>query len=155
MPFICGIALKPAKRAEMQLVQYATITVDGGMEGNWTEGHDQLRKQQVTVLSGNQWNDARSDMGALGNRALLPWQMRRAQLCVMSIWFSPEHLGKRLSLGKKVILEITEELTLCKLMEHSTPGLEGVLSTVPFGAGVACKVIRGGTISLHDKVLVI
>lgn len=148
MQFVSGLAIKPAQRSPMILVPRMGVSIHAGIEGNWVRQKDpDWEDRMVTLLSHNQWNKVEADMG----RAI-PWETRRANIRIMNVWFTQEHIGQQLQLGENVILEITGETTPCNLMDKFVQGLKDVL-TPDFRAGVTCRVVRGGVISQQDPVL--
>jgi MOSC domain-containing protein YiiM len=148
MQFITGLAIKPAQRVPMVLVQRVGVSVHAGIEGNFVRQEDEKwEDRMVTLLSHNQWNKAEDDLGLQ-----VPWETRRANIRIMNVWFTAGHIGQCLKLGDAVVLEITGETTPCKLMDKFVPGLRGVLEP-EFRAGVTCRVIQGGVVSIEDPVL--
>lgn len=145
MMYIHGIALKIAKKQPMHMVPSAEITLEEGLIGDANRDKD----RQVTLLSLNAWHTVQSELGV--HRALLPWTMRRANICLTEYLFTKQDLGRRVRLGSSVILEITGETKPCRLMDMLHPGLRKALEP-NFNAGVTSKVIHGGSISIEDEV---
>lgn len=149
MGHISGLAIKPAKRAAMILVNRVGITVHGGIEGNWVDQDDpDSQARQITLISHNQWNKVEEDM----NRAI-PWETRRANARVMNLWFTQHDVdsSRRLQMGNSVIVQITGETTPCNLMNRFVPGLRSVLAPELRG-GVTVRVLQGGVVSMYDSV---
>ena len=148
MQFVNGLAIKPAQRVPMVLVQRVGVTVHAGIEGNFVRQEDLgWEDRMITLLSHNQWGKVQDDMGGK-----IPWETRRANICIMNVWFTQGHIGQRLQIGPDVVLEITGETTPCNLMDKFVPGLREVLKP-EFRAGVTCRVIKGGIITLQSPVL--
>lgn len=136
---ICGIAIKPAKRAAMVEKVKILVTVESGLEGDRC---GTKYRRQVTVLSLDQWKLACVEAGAPNN---LSWTSRRANICVSGVSFKASDKGKHLQLGSDLVLEITGETEPCSRMDEVHPGLKDAL-TSDWRGGVTCRVIKGGTI---------
>ncbi len=142
---LTGIAIKPKKRGPMELLDTVEVTVEGGLAGDCRGGGGRDRKRQVAILSLDQWQDTCKELGKE-----LPWQARRANLCVSGLSFGPQCMGRKFLIGKAVILEITSETDPCSRMDDASEGLRNALT--PFWrGGVTCRVVEGGTIRLNDK----
>jgi len=143
MPRIVGIAVKPTHRSPMQTLLKVNVTEEKGLEGDYcgAVGLFGTGKRQVTILSADQWE--------LACRTLtfwLPWTTRRANLYVTDMSFGPEDVGKRLLVGD-VELEITGETKPCRRMDEAHEGLRAALKP-DFRAGVTCRVVKNGSISI-------
>ncbi len=149
MASICGIAIKPAKKGDMQLVSDTSVSIDHGLHNDVRGGGGKDRSRQVTLVSFEQWIETCEDMGM--TLALLPWHVRRANICVRGICFQRADIGRKLSLGEGVVLEITQESDPCERMEAIHTGLRDVLS-VDMRGGVSCRVLPSGTIMLGGPV---
>jgi len=97
----------------------------------------------VTVLFREGWEGACRDLGVK-----LPWTTRRANLLVEGVPVPRE--GARLSVGD-MVLEVTDETKPCQVMEAACTGLRQAL-TPEWRGGVTCRVVRGGTIRVGDRV---
>lgn len=131
----------------MQLFAFRDISIESGLEGDCRGARNRKNGgRQVTVLSEEQWQDACRDLGMQ-----LPWQTRRANLCVKGLRFGPENVGMRLAIDMYVVLEITGETTPCSRMEEAHRGLEAVLAK-NWRGGVTCRVITEGAIMVGHEV---
>ena len=146
-----GIAVKPVKKGPMHPTSNGLIT-STGLDGNY---YSKLRdfiksKRQITVISLRQWNEALDELG-VRDFTTYPWYLRRANLCVTSRYFMPSDVGKQLSIGPNVLLEITGETAPCSRMDEVLPGLKWAL-TPKWRGGVTCRVIRGGEIYVGNRI---
>lgn len=144
-----GIALKHGKREPMKLVDSATITAPLGIMGDWRGDGGPDRIRQVTLLSLEQWMEVCTVLNQN-----LPWETRRANLCISGLRFGPDNVGRLIYIGSDVELEVTGETTPCKRMDQLHPGLKQALAEENslWPAGVTCRVIKGGPIHLGDYV---
>lgn len=138
---LAGIAWRDAKRARMQTLDSAEISVEGGVAADF---RGRPGKRQVTVISASAWQAACRDLGAD-----LPWTTRRANLLVEDLSL-PQRTGDVLQIGD-VRLQITMEVDPCSRMEEQHAGLREALSP-QWRGGVACSVLQGGRVSLGDQV---
>lgn len=142
MPKLVAIAYKTVKRGPMKEVLCANVTQHSGVE---KDVFGRPGKRQVTVLSLQQWQTACQSINAD-----LVWTIRRANLLVDGLSFSPADVGKQLRIGD-LSLEITGETDPCKKMEMAHPGLELAL-TPDWRGGVTCRVLNDAMIHLGDPV---
>lgn len=142
MPKLVAIAYKTVKRGPMKEVLCANVTQHSGVE---KDVFGRPGKRQVTVLSLQQWQTACQSINAD-----LVWTIRRANLLVDGLSFSPTDVGKQLRIGD-LSLEITGETDPCKKMEMAHPGLELAL-TPDWRGGVTCRVLNDAMIHLGDPV---
>lgn len=142
MPKLVAIAYKTVKRGPMKEVLCANVTQHCGVE---KDIFGRPGKRQVTVLSLQQWQTACQSINAD-----LVWTIRRANLLVDGLSFSPADVGKQLRIGD-LRLEITGETDPCKKMEMAHPGLELALSP-DWRGGVTCRVLNDAMIHLSDTV---
>ncbi len=140
--YLIDIAIKREKRAPMEILDSAEITIESGIVGDYRGPKNKNR--QITLLSEQQWSEACRELGL----KVLPWIARRANLFVRGISFGSEHLGQIIEIGE-VILEITGETTPCARMDEAQTGLKTTLAQ-KWRGGVTCKVIRGGKIKVND-----
>ncbi len=138
---VIGLARHQARRAPIEEMVSARITMESGVEGDC---HGQPGPSQIAVVGEEGWHAAITDLGAD-----LPWTLRRANLLIRGIDLF-NTTGMRLHLGD-VILEITGENEPCWVMDKQHRGLRKAL-TPEWRAGVACRVIHGGTIKVSDRV---
>src|ERR1700754_2527372 len=113
---LVGIGRAEQKRAPLAESSEAEVTVDRGIVG---EARGRKPRRQVTVLFRESWENACQDLGTP-----LPWVTRRANLLVEGVPVPPE--GGRLAIGEAV-LEVTEEVKPCGLMEKAYRGLKRAL----------------------------
>lgn len=144
---IAGIARHAFRRAPMEVLDHAEISVDGGIAGD----HRGQRKpggtgkRQVTLIERGDWDAATAEVDRD-----VPWQERRANLLVEGVDL-PQVPGTRLRIGADVVLEITRECDPCERMEALAPGLYAAL--LPDWRGGACtRVLAGGTIAVGDTI---
>jgi MOSC domain-containing protein YiiM len=140
MGLLLGIARAARKRAPLAETGEANVTLDLGIVGD-VRGTKPDR--QVTVLFREGWESACRDLGAD-----LPWTTRRANLLVEGMPVPRE--GVRLAVGE-LVLEVTDETKPCQVMEAARRGLRRAL-TPEWRGGVTCRVLRGGTIRVGDRV---
>ena len=138
-----GIARRSQKRAPMESLARTSVTRTAGIIGDF---RGKPTKRQVTVLSRDSWQAVEHQLGHV-----IDWRVRRANLLISGIRFSAAAVGGTLSIGQ-LVLEITQECDPCHRMDDQIAGLQSLLSPA-FTAGVCCRVICDGTISLGDEVL--
>ena len=146
MDQIVGISIKENKRSLVKTITSIDVIVESGLKGDFRGQGGINRNRQVTVLSLQQWEQACSELGVS-----LPWNTRRANLCVDGLIFGPENVGKILRIGKDIELEITGETEPCKRMDEAHHGLKDALS-VEWRGGVTCRVLKEGVIYLNSCV---
>jgi MOSC domain-containing protein YiiM len=140
---LVAIAFKEGRKTPMLEVAKAVISTQTGVE---QDIFGKPGPRQVTVLSKLQWLDACCELNTS-----IPWLARRVNLLVEGVRFNADSVGQYLKIGN-VILEITGETNPCKNMELEYPGLETALAT-DWRGGVTCRVLRGGTASKGDDVI--
>ena len=138
---IVGIARHSESRALIEELSSAVITLERGVEGDC---HGQPGPSQVTVVGEEGWRAAIAELDAD-----LAWTLRRANLLIRGIDLF-NRTGMRLRIGE-VVLEITGENDPCWVMDKQYGGLRKAL-TPHWRAGVACRVINGGTVKIGDRV---
>ena len=140
MGHLLGIARAGQKRAPMAETERAEVTPDLGILG---DARGAKPGRQVTVLFREGWESACRDLGVA-----LPWVTRRANLLVEGMAVPRERA--HLVIGD-LILEVMEETKPCRVMEAACRGLRQALAP-EWRGGVTCRVIRGGTIRVGDRV---
>ena len=140
-----AIAYKTAKRGVMKATFCANVTVERGVENDI---FGRPGKRQVTVMSQQQWQLACEQI-----KADLDWLTRRVNLLISGYQFSMADVGKVISIGTDLQLQITGETDPCKKMEMAHPGLEQALLP-DWRGGVTCRVIQAGLIQPDDLVTV-
>ena len=141
---LIGIAKREKVRAPMEELRAAAISIDRGVAG---DARGAVKDRNVTVIFREDWEAACRDHGKA-----LPWITRRANLYVEGL-SDFKRVGARIKVGD-VVLEVTEENPPCKLMDMQSQGLRAALEP-DWRAGVACKVLTPGDISLGDRVEVV
>ncbi len=144
---LAGIARKAYPKAPMEVIDRATITLDGGIEG---DHRGRVKpggrgRRQVTLMERGDWQAALADLGAD-----IPWQERRANLLVDGLDL-PQLVGARLRIGADVVVEISFECDPCHRMDAVAPGLRAAL-TPDWRGGVCTRVVTGGAIALGDLI---
>ncbi|MCL1114260.1 MULTISPECIES: MOSC domain-containing protein [Shewanella] len=140
-----AIAYKTAKRGVMKPTFCANVTLERGVENDI---FGRPGKRQVTVMSKQQWQKACQQVNAD-----LDWLTRRANLLIDGYEFSADDVGKTISIGTELKLEITGETDPCKKMEMAHTGLEQAL-TPDWRGGVTCRVIQAGIIQPNDIITI-
>ncbi|MDH5377137.1 MAG: MOSC domain-containing protein [Gammaproteobacteria bacterium] len=142
MPKLIGIAIKRKKRAAMEALESAYISLERGVADDF---RGKPSRRQVTVLSQKAWQETVSELGTD-----LPWTARRANLLIDDLDLE-QTAGQVIRIGD-VELQITQETDPCERMEEAAPGLLNVLDK-HWRGGVCCRVIREGEVRLGDEVL--
>lgn len=140
-----GIAVRPARRADMQLLDACLVTCEEGMAGDHMS---RPSSRQVSILSEESWAETCHD---LGNE--LPWPTRRANLLISGHQFGWDDVGKHIKIGD-LILKISRETMPCPRMDEQQQGLKDLLQP-NWRGGVCCRVIHDGMIHLGDTVEII
>ncbi|MCP1336247.1 MOSC domain-containing protein [Futiania mangrovi] len=138
---LLGIAVKARTRAPMSMRSQAALDPVHGLDGDW---RGTLDGRQVSVLFEEDWARVCADAGGR-----LAWTLRRANLYVGGL-SNPRASGGCLSIGD-ALLAITGETEPCSRMEQERPGLRRLLDP-EWRGGVTCRVLRGGTLRLGDRV---
>lgn len=139
---LLGIAKRAASRSPMEVIDSVGVSVEHGVTGDF---RGKPGKRQVSILSQEAWMQACREIDAD-----IVWTVRRANLLVKGVEFNSSDIGKIISIGE-VSLEITGETDPCPRMEEQYQGLQAVLES-NYRGGVCCQVIKGGLISVGDKV---
>lgn len=141
MAQLIGIAKRAKKRAEMQLLDSAQVSLEKGVGDDF---RGKPGKRQVTVIAREGWQAACDDL-----EVKLPWSARRANLLVEGLDLK-ESQGCVLKIGDVKLL-ITKETDPCERMEEVHEGLFAALA-VDWRGGVCCRVLQAGQINLGDRV---
>jgi MOSC domain-containing protein YiiM len=142
MSILKSIAIKTKPRTAMQERDFADITVEKGISGDFRGSQ---AGRQITILVQSAWQ---STCNAIGTD--LPWTTRRANLLVDEIDFGEGDVGKTIRIGE-VSLEIMQETYPCSLMDQQHQGLRKALFT-EWRGGVCCNVITPGSVRVGDQV---
>ena len=138
---LVGIARRDKKRAAMQILDHAEISIAGGVANDF---RGKSGERQVTVISARAWREACEELGRD-----LPWTVRRANLLVDNIDL-PAAAGGLLAIGS-VRLKINLETRPCSRMDEQCEGLKAALEP-DWRGGLCCSVLQGGTVSIGDPV---
>lgn len=138
---LTGIARRDAKRAPMETLERAEITMENGVALDF---RGKRGKRQVTIISTHAWRDACREL-----RKEIPWTTRRANLLVDDFKL-PRSVGAVLKIGQ-VRLQVTGEVDPCSRMDEQCPGLREALQP-EWRGGVSCIVLEGGAVVLGDDV---
>lgn len=142
MAKLIGIAIKHKKRAPMQTLDSAFISLDKGVENDF---RGKPSKRQVTVMSQKAWQDVNATL-----ETDLPWTTRRANLLIDELDLE-NTIGKTITVGE-VELIITQETDPCERMTEAAAGLFDALKP-NWRGGVCCRVISEGPVKLGDDVV--
>lgn len=143
MAKLIGIAVKQQKRAPMQTLERAFISLDKGVENDF---RGKPSKRQVTVMSHKAWQEATSLLSTTD----LPWTTRRANLLVDELTLE-NSVGQMITIGEVELL-ITQETDPCERMQEAAVGLFDALKP-HWRGGVCCRVIREGQVELGDEMV--
>jgi MOSC domain-containing protein YiiM len=141
---LVGIARREQKRAEMETLENAEISEETGVAN---DSRGKPGKRQVTIISRAAWAAACDDLGRQ-----IPWTTRRANLLVEGVDL-PQRTGDVIEIAG-VRLLVTMEVDPCSRMEEQFEGLREAL-TPEWRGGVACTVLKGGSVRLGDDVSVL
>jgi MOSC domain-containing protein YiiM len=142
---LMGIARRPVRRAPMEEVAEAGVSVAAGLEGDCKGA--KYPRRQITVLALEDWQAALAELG--GD---LAWTARRANLLVAGLVL-PRGRGSILRIGP-VHLEVLAQTFPCARMEEARAGLLKALAK-NWRGGVTCRVMEGGRIALGQPVEVV
>ena len=140
---LLGIAIKEGPQAPMRLIATTNITPQSGIED---ERRTHSLHRQITIISRESWEEA---CAVIQNS--LPWTIRRANLLIEGLDLQ-ETVGNFLRIGD-LILKVTGETRPCRRMEEAHQGLQVALAP-NWRGGVTCSVVRGGRITLGDRIQV-
>lgn len=143
---LLGIAIKGAKKVAMSILNSARVSQEAGVVGDYRGSLS--TKRQVTLLSKEQWSEACKEISVI-----VPWEARRSNLLIEGHRFCSTDVGKLISIGKDVVLEITGETAPCSRMDETKNGLKSALE-VEWRGGVTARVLMGGEIEVGDEVMI-
>lgn len=142
---LAGIARHVRPKASVEVVERASVTFAGGVEGDFRGSmKGQPYKRQISLMEAGDWVAAQAEVGHN-----LPWQERRANLLVDGLDL-PQRAGVRLRVGR-ALLETMVETKPCERMEALAAGLRAAL-TPDWRGGVCAKVVEEGAIAVGDPV---
>jgi MOSC domain-containing protein YiiM len=139
---VAWIGIRPAPRAEMQVLQAAQLEAGRGLVGDRYGGVDGAR--QVTLVESESLASVASHLGRDG---VLPQALRR-NIVVRGINLLALK-GRRFRIGNAV-LEASGECHPCSRMEELL-GAGGYNAVRGLG-GITARVIEGGAIQVDDRV---
>lgn len=140
---LAGIARRDEKRAPMQTLQQADVSVQTGVA---QDSRGKPGERTVTVISASAWREVCAELGQD-----IPWTTRRANLLVDDIDL-PRSAGSVIEVGE-VRLQVMVEVNPCFRMDEQVAGLTAAL-TPAWRGGVGCTVLQGGSIAIGDPVTV-
>lgn len=142
---LAGIARHARPKAPMEVIERASITLTGGVEGDFRGAmKGKPYKRQVSLMEARDWAAAQAEVGHN-----IPWQERRANLLVDGLDL-PQRAGVRIRVGT-ALLETTVETDPCERMEALAEGLRAAL-TPDWRGGVCAMVVEEGAIAVGDQV---
>lgn len=142
---LAGIARHARAKAPMEVIERASITFTGGVEGDFRGAmKGKPYKRQVSLMEARDWAAAQAEVGHN-----IPWQERRANLLVEGLDL-PQRAGVRIRVGT-ALLETTVETDPCERMEALAEGLRAAL-TPDWRGGVCAMVVEEGAIAVGDQV---
>ena len=143
---IAGIARHARPKAVMEVIEHATVTLAGGIQGDYRGAmKGKPHKRQVTLMERADWDAAMAEVGRD-----IPWYERRANLLVDGFDL-PQIPGTRLRIGADVVLEVTRHTDPCDRMDALAPGLFAAL-TPDWRGGACTRVLMGGRIAVGDEI---
>lgn len=142
MAKLIGIAIRDRKRAPMQTLEQAFISMDKGVADDF---RGKPGKRQVTVMSLKTWQDVNKEL-----HTDIEWTTRRANLLVDDLELE-NTTGQILVIGDVELL-ITGETDPCHRMQEALDGLYDAL-LVHWRGGVRCRVLSEGVITVGDEVI--
>lgn len=137
---VVGLHIAPATRLDMRSVESVDIEAGAGIVGDRYHG---TTHRHVSVQSCEELAEAETDFGA----ALDPLLTRRN--ITISHGRVPRTPGHRWKIGP-VELEVVRDAAPCKLLDD-TLGV-GARTAMRRRAGVICRVVSGGTLTLGSLV---
>ena len=141
---LVGIARREEKRAAMETLESAEVREESGVANDF---RGKPGKRQVTLVSASAWAAVCEELGQE-----IPWTTRRANFLIEGVNF-PKRTGDVIEVGG-VRLLVTMEVDPCSRMEEQVAGLKQAM-TPDWRGGVACTVLKGGTVRLGDDVAVL
>ena len=141
---VAGIARRDAKRAPMETLDSADITVETGVAN---DSRGRPGKRQVTLLSLRDW---RAVCGLLGRD--ISWTVRRSNILIDEFDL-PKEAGRIIAIGD-VRLRTAVEIDPCNRMDEQVEGLTAALQA-DWRGGVGCEVLTGGRIMVGDVVSIV
>ena len=141
---VAGIARRDAKRAPMETLDSADITVEAGVAN---DSRGKPGKRQVTLLSLRDWQTVCRSLGRD-----IPWTVRRSNILIDEFDL-PKGAGRIIAIGD-VRLRTAVEIDPCSRMDEQVEGLTAELQP-DWRGGVGCEVLTGGQIMVGDVVSIV
>ncbi len=141
---VCGLAIRPDKRAALEERSSLQVTPTSGV----VDDHGNRPRRHLTILSQSQWQTVCTQLGHD-----LAWTIRRANMLVSGFEFDAEWIGKTMAIGNVTLL-VHGELTPCHRMEEQITGLHDLLLP-DWRGGVHCEVLDAGEIKIGDSLEVL
>lgn len=138
---LIGIARREKKRAPMETMESAEISMQTGVAG---DSRGKPGDRQVTLLSARDWQAACDELGQD-----VAWTTRRSNLFIDDMDL-PKAAGHVIAIGN-VRLRTTLEIAPCSRMDEQLDGLTSALKS-EWRGGVGCEVLEGGLVSIGDLV---
>ncbi|MEQ8839464.1 MAG: MOSC domain-containing protein [Acidimicrobiales bacterium] len=139
-PTVVGIHLAKATRLGMKPVGSAEIETNAGLVGDRYHGS---KHRQLSVQSQSELAEAEEKFG----RLIDPLLTRRN--VTISHGDIPRSPGHRWLIGE-IELEVVRDAAPCKMLDMEIG--DGARTAMRRRAGVICRVVSGGTVTLGDEV---
>lgn len=136
------IGLRPSKRAELESVESAVISIENGLEGDHYSGKS--KKRQVTLIQGEHLDGVAT---ILGKDSIAP-KLTRRNIVIRGINLLAFQ-DRKFQLGE-VVLETSGLCYPCSRMEENLG--PGGYNAMRGHGGLTTKVIKAGTIRVGDSV---
>jgi MOSC domain-containing protein YiiM len=141
---LTGIARRETKRAPMEKLERAEISLETGVAG---DSRGKPGNRQVTLLSARAWRAACDELGRE-----VDWTTRRSNLFIDDMDL-PKAAGHIVAIGT-VRLKTTMEIAPCSRMDEQEDGLTAVLQP-DWRGGIGCEVLESGMVAVGDAVEII
>lgn len=146
---LIGIARRDRRRAPMEELSEAVVSIAAGLEGDHKGA--KFKNRAITVLSVEDWRLAVAELSDLGGEVALPWLARRANLLVEGVDL-PRARGSVMRIGE-VELEVRYPTQPCRRMDEAHQGLLKALHP-DWRGGATCRVLCGGRLRIGDPATV-
>ncbi len=137
------IGLRPQKRAPLQEVTEATLSLEEGLLGDHYAGES--RKRQVTLIQAEHL----AVVARLLERESISPQRTRRNLVISGINLLA-FAERQFRIGEEVVLEMTGKCHPCSRMEENLG--PGGYNAMRGHGGITARVVRAGIIRLGDEV---
>ena len=136
------IGIRPAKKAELDAIEQAEISIESGLVGDHYTGKS--RKRQVTLIQ----KEHLQTVASILQKENIDPKLTRRNIVIAGINLLSLK-DKQFQIGE-VILEMTGLCHPCSRMEENLGA--GGYSAMRGHGGINAKVIQGGKIKVGDKV---